>query len=101
LVWYKSSKEDRKLLSEFYVGSRSFSADVLIIHIIIQLQFLKIHLVRNWYTNVIKIYNYVLTPWCGILFEKLIVTQLIKSYSAFFTEPECSSPCSQKPATGH
>jgi hypothetical protein len=31
---------------------------------------------------------------------KLIVTQLIKKYPAFFMEPEGSSPCSQKPATG-
>jgi hypothetical protein len=28
------------------------------------------------------------------------VTQLIKKYPAFFTEPEGSSPCLQKPATG-
>jgi hypothetical protein len=33
-----------------------------------------------------------------MLFEKLIVTQLIKKYPAFFMEPEGSSPCSQKPA---
>jgi hypothetical protein len=32
-------------------------------------------------------------------FEKLIVTQLIKKYPAFFTEPDASSPCSQKPVT--
>jgi len=41
-----------------------------------------------------------LTPWCRILFEKLIVTQLIKKYPAMFKEPEGSSPCSQKPADG-
>jgi hypothetical protein len=35
-----------------------------------------------------------LTPWCRILFEKLMVTQLVKKYPAFFME------CSQKPATG-
>jgi hypothetical protein len=34
------------------------------------------------------------------IIEKLIVTQLIKKYPAFFIEPEGSSPCSQKPATG-
>jgi hypothetical protein len=34
------------------------------------------------------------------IFEKLIVTQLIKKYHAFFMEPEGLSPCSQKPATG-
>jgi hypothetical protein len=44
--------------------------------------------------------TYLLTPWCRILFEKLIITRLIKKYLAFFTEPEGSSPCSQKPATG-
>jgi hypothetical protein len=31
---------------------------------------------------------------------KLIVTQLIKKYPAFFMELESSLPCSQKPATG-
>jgi hypothetical protein len=41
-----------------------------------------------------------LTPWCRILFEKLIVTQLIKKYPAFFMEPKVSLLCSQKPATG-
>jgi hypothetical protein len=41
-----------------------------------------------------------LTPWCRILFEKLIVTQLIKKCPALFMEPKVSSPCSQKPATG-
>jgi hypothetical protein len=42
----------------------------------------------------------ILIPWCRILFEKLIVTLLIKKYPAFFMEPESSSPCSQKPAIG-
>jgi hypothetical protein len=36
-----------------------------------------------------------LTPWCRI-FEKLIVTQLIKKYP-FFVEPEGSLPCSKIP----
>jgi hypothetical protein len=27
--------------------------------------------------------TYLLTPWCRILFEKLIVTQLVKKYPAF------------------
>jgi hypothetical protein len=40
------------------------------------------------------------TSWCRILFEKLIVIQLIKKYPAFFMEPRGSSPCSQKPDTG-
>jgi hypothetical protein len=39
-----------------------------------------------------------LTPQYRTLFEKLIVTQLIKKYP-FFTEPEDSSPCSQKTYT--
>jgi hypothetical protein len=42
----------------------------------------------------------VLTSWCRILFEKLIVIQLVKKYAAFFMEPEGSLPYSQKPATG-
>jgi hypothetical protein len=35
-----------------------------------------------------------------MLFEKPIATALIKKYPAFFMEPESSSPCSHKPATG-
>jgi hypothetical protein len=31
---------------------------------------------------------YLLTPWCRILFEKLIVTQLFKEYPAFLWNPE-------------
>jgi hypothetical protein len=41
-----------------------------------------------------------LTPWWRILFEKLIVTQPIKKFPAFFMEPEGLLTCSQKPATG-
>jgi hypothetical protein len=41
---------------------------------------------------------YLLIPWCRILFEKLIVAQLIKKYPTFFMEAEGSSPYSQKPA---
>jgi hypothetical protein len=44
--------------------------------------------------------TYSLTPWCRLLFEKLIVTQLVKKYPAFFMETEISLPCSQKPTTG-
>jgi hypothetical protein len=40
-----------------------------------------------------------LIPWCSTLFEKPIVTQLVKKYPAFFMESEGSLPCSQKPAT--
>jgi hypothetical protein len=35
-----------------------------------------------------------------IFFEKLIVSQLVKKYPAFFMEPEGSLPFSQKPAIG-
>jgi hypothetical protein len=48
----------------------------------------------------IYFFTYSLAPWCRILFEKLIVTQLIKKYPAFFMEPESSSSCSQKAANG-
>jgi hypothetical protein len=37
--------------------------------------------------------SYLLTPWCKIFHEKLIVAQL-------FMEPEGSLPCSQNPVTG-
>jgi hypothetical protein len=40
-----------------------------------------------------------LTPWYRILFEKLIVTQLVKKYP-FCMEPKGSLLCSQKPNTG-
>jgi hypothetical protein len=29
-----------------------------------------------------------LTPWCRILFEKLIVTQLVKKYPVFLRNPK-------------
>jgi hypothetical protein len=44
--------------------------------------------------------TYSLTPWYRIFFEELVVTQLVKEYSALFMEPEGSLPCSQKPTTG-
>jgi hypothetical protein len=40
------------------------------------------------------ILTYILTPWCRILFEKLIVTQLVKQQTAFFMETERSLPLS-------
>jgi hypothetical protein len=43
--------------------------------------------------------TYLLTPWCRLLFQKLIVTKPVKKYP-FFMEPEGSLPCSQKSATG-
>jgi hypothetical protein len=47
----------------------------------------------------VQLLTYIPTPWCRILIQKLIVTQLVKK-SHFLTEPEGSSPCSKKPATG-
>jgi hypothetical protein len=32
--------------------------------------------------------TYLLTPWCRILFKKLIVTQLVKKYPAFLWNPK-------------
>jgi hypothetical protein len=32
--------------------------------------------------------TYLLTPWCRILFEKLIVTRLVKKYPAFLRNPK-------------
>jgi hypothetical protein len=43
---------------------------------------------------------YVLTLLSRILFEKPIVTQLVKKYPAFFMELEGSLPYSEKPAIG-
>jgi hypothetical protein len=31
--------------------------------------------------------TYLLIPWCGIFFEKLIVTQLVKRYPTFLWNP--------------
>jgi hypothetical protein len=32
--------------------------------------------------------TYLLTPWCRTLFQKLIVTQLVKKYPAFLRNPK-------------
>jgi hypothetical protein len=32
--------------------------------------------------------TYLFTPWCGTLFEKLVVTQLFKIYPAFLWNPK-------------
>jgi hypothetical protein len=32
--------------------------------------------------------TYLITPWCGILYEKLTVTQLVKKYPAFLRNPK-------------
>jgi hypothetical protein len=39
----------------------------------------------TWHPDLL--YN-LLTPWCRILFEKLIVTQLVKKYPAFLWNPK-------------
>jgi hypothetical protein len=43
--------------------------------------------------------TYLLTSWRRILFEKLVVSQLVKQ-PAFCMKPVGSFPCSQKPTTG-
>jgi hypothetical protein len=43
---------------------------------------------------------YLITPWFRVLFEKLIITQLVIKYPAFFMEPKGSLPCSKKPTIG-
>jgi hypothetical protein len=47
-----------------------------------------------------KLLPVILTPWCRIFFEKLMVTQLVKQQLAYFMEPEGSLLWSQKSATG-
>jgi hypothetical protein len=37
--------------------------------------------------------SFLLTPWCRTFFEKLIVTQLVKQYPAFFVETDGSLLC--------
>jgi hypothetical protein len=36
----------------------------------------------------LNLLTYLLTPWCRILFEKLIVTQFVKKYPAFLRNPK-------------
>jgi hypothetical protein len=40
------------------------------------------------YNQLLYLLAYLLTPWCRILFEKLIVTQLVKKYPAFLRNPK-------------
>jgi hypothetical protein len=54
---------------------------IIIIIIIIMLACLLTYLLTYLLTHS-------LTPWCRILFEKLIVTQLIKKYPAFLWNPK-------------
>jgi hypothetical protein len=39
-----------------------------------------------WCSNILL--TYLLSPWCRILFEKLIVTHLVKKYPAFLWNPK-------------
>jgi len=48
--------------------------------------FKKLRLGAKWWTvlvNLTYLLTCLLTPWCRILFEKLIVTQLVKKNPAF------------------
>jgi len=47
----------------------------------------------------INILHIILTPWSRVLFEKLIVSQLVKTIPAFYGAHR-SLPCWQEPATG-
>jgi hypothetical protein len=55
---------------------------------------------ENYFNSASYLLTYLLTPWCRTLLEKLILTQLVKKYPAFFRELEGSLPCSQKAAIG-
>jgi hypothetical protein len=57
----------------------------------------QMHLVHTLPHYFPMVLTYSFTPWCRILFEKLIVTQVVKKISCFLMEPEGSLPCSQKP----
>jgi hypothetical protein len=48
------------------------------------------------HSNLTYLLTYLLTPWCRTLFEKLIVTHLVKKYP-FYMEPESSLPRSKSP----
>jgi hypothetical protein len=41
--------------------------------------------------------TYLLTPWCRILFEKLIVTQLVKKYPSFLRNPKVHHRVHKRP----
>jgi hypothetical protein len=41
--------------------------------------------------------SYLLTPWCRILFEKLIFTQLVKKYPAFLRNPKVHHRVHKRP----
>jgi len=48
--------------------------------------------ILNFFTYFLTYYN------VQVIIEKLIVTQFLKKYPAFFMEPEGLLPCTQKPA---
>jgi hypothetical protein len=45
-------------------------------------------MIRNCIALQLLELTYLLTPWCRVLFEKLIVTQLVKKYPAFLWNPK-------------
>jgi hypothetical protein len=45
-------------------------------------------LLRIFYQVLTYLLTYSLTPWCRILLEKLIVTELVKKYPAFLRNPK-------------
>jgi hypothetical protein len=44
------------------------------------------------------LFHYLLTTWCRILFEKLIVTQLVKKYTAFLRNPKVNHRVHKSPS---
>jgi len=40
-------------------------------------------IINQFYTNILK-YIYLLTPWSGVLLEKLTGSQLVKKYTTFY-----------------
>jgi hypothetical protein len=42
------------------------------------------YMTHEWHCFLVSSSLYLLTPWCRIIFEKLIVTELIKKHPSFF-----------------